>query len=260
MPTHMGYAHCVTHMVKRPIHRLGKDGPVPELDELAEESIITIRCNGQTVVRLLASPFDLGDLANGHIICEGRGNVDTISVDGYEVNITGNVRNRPIDDLLTAACGACTTGDVEIPRNIVSNSITLRSDLSAMMNLMKLNQPWFEATGGMHAAALFDENGELLIIREDIGRHNAVDKVVGGAIRNDLAIKIMGLSGRIGWELVAKAVRADIEIIVAVGAISSAAENLARASGMTLVGFAASKTPAVVGSLSRIIDKPSVNP
>ena len=246
-------------MVKRPIHRLTGDGPLPEFDELAEESIITIRCDGQTVVRLLASPFDLVDLAYGHICCEGRGHIDSASIDGCEVSLIGVVRNRPSEDLLTAACGACTTGDVETPNEMVPNTTILRGDLHKMMSEMKINQPWFQATGGMHAAALFSQAGELLLIREDIGRHNAVDKVVGGALRNEIPIAIMGLSGRIGWELVAKAVRSGIEVIIAAGAISSAAETLARSSGMTLVGFAASKSPAVVGPLGRIIDKPSPN-
>ena len=243
-------------MVKRPIHRFSKDGPVPELDELAEESIITIRTKQETIVRLLASPFDLGDLAQGHIVCEGRGIITSILVDNTDVIIAGDVQPRPIEDLLTAACGACTTGDVEIPRNLVSNSIKLNADISKMMTVMKQNQPWFKATGGMHAAALFDENGDLLILREDIGRHNAVDKVVGAAIRNNISSRIMCLSGRIGWELVAKAVRADVELVIAVGAISSAAEHLARSSGLTLVGFAASETPSVVGPVRRIIGKP----
>ena len=72
-------------MVKRPIHRLGADLPKPEYDELAEESIITIHCNDEVVVRLLASPFELGDLAYGHIQCEGRGSIDSLTVDGNDV-------------------------------------------------------------------------------------------------------------------------------------------------------------------------------
>ena len=243
-------------MVKRPIHRLSKDGPVPEYDELAEESIITKRTQSQTIVRLLASPFDLGDLSQGHITCEGRGEVENIMVENNDVIISGNVQPRPSEDLLTAACGACTTGDIAVPSSIVRNSIKLDSDIPSMMACMKQNQPWFKATGGMHAAALFDENGDLLIVREDVGRHNAVDKVIGAGIRNNISSRIMGLSGRIGWELVAKAVRAEVELIIAVGAISSAAELLARSTGITLVGFAKCDTPAVVGPLSRIIDKP----
>jgi len=245
-------------MVKRPIHRLGTKSPKPEFDELAEESIITINCGDKVVVRLLASPFDLDDLAYGHILCEGRGNIDSLLVEEQNVFITGNVRSRPSEDILTAACGACTTGDIQVPLQIVEKSQVLNGDLRCMMQEMKKNQPWFEATGGMHAAALFDTEGNLLITREDIGRHNAFDKVIGGAIRNDLPTKIVGLSGRIGWELVAKGVRSGVEIIIAVGAISSAAEALARSSGMTLVGFASSKRPAVIGDLSRIIDKPSL--
>ena len=147
-----------------------------------------------------------------------------------------------------------------MPSEIVDRTVFLTGQLDSMMNEMKSNQPWFEATGGMHAAALFDQNGKLLIIREDIGRHNAVDKVVGGAMRNGIPVQILGLSGRIGWELVAKSVRSGIELIIAVGAISSAAESLARASGITLIGFASSKSPAVIGDLSRIIDKPSPKP
>ena len=73
-------------MVKRPIHRLSKEGPVPEYDELAEESIITIRTQSETIVRLLASPFDLGDLAQGHITCEGRGVVENITVENIQSN------------------------------------------------------------------------------------------------------------------------------------------------------------------------------
>ena len=247
-------------MVKRPIHRLGGVTPVPEMDELAEESIITLISNEKTVVRILASPFDLGDLAYGHILCEGRGSVDSVFVDGHDVIIQGDIRSRPTEDLLTASCGACTTGDVEMPSGVVGNTVVLEANLNKMLDDMRSNQPWFEATGGVHAAAIFSEGGELLLVREDIGRHNAFDKVVGGALRGDITPKIIVLSSRIGWELVAKAVRVGIEIIVAAGSISSAAENLSRASGITLVGFAASKRPSVIGNLSRIIDKPSSNP
>ena len=125
------------------------------------------------------------------------------------------------------------------------------------MQKMKDNQPLFSSTGGVHAAAIFDQSGDLLVLREDIGRHNAFDKVIGSSIRNNFEAKIVVLSGRIGWELVAKGVRAGVELIIAVGAISSAAESLARSSGITLIAFASSKTPAVIGDLSRIIMKPS---
>ena len=244
-------------MVERPIHRL-VDGKVkPEFDDLAEESIVTLYSNDEVVVKLLATPFDLEDLAIGHIRCESRGNVDSISLDGHDLHLTGEIRNRPSEDLLTAACGACTTGDIEQPMDTVERTVTISTDIGEMVEKMKERQPRFSATGGVHAAAVFSQNGDLLVVREDIGRHNAFDKAIGASIRNQFDAKILVLSSRIGWELVAKGIRSGVELIIAVGAISSAAESLARSSGITLVGFAASKNPAIVGDLSRIIDKPS---
>jgi len=244
-------------MVERPIHRL-VDGKVrPELDNLAEESIVTMYSDGETVVKLLASPIDLEDLAYGHIFCEARGKIVSITVDGHDLHLTGDFKKRPTEDLLTAACGACSTGEIEQPLNSISSTVTLAANLGDMVQDMKEKQTVFSETGGVHAAAVFDQNGNLIIVREDIGRHNAFDKAIGASIRNNIEAKILLLSSRIGWELVAKGVRSGVELIIAVGAISSAAEALARSSGMTLVGFAASKNPAIVGDLSRIIDKPS---
>ena len=244
-------------MVERPIHRL-VDGKVkPEFDDLAEESIVTLYSNDEVVVKLLATPFDLEDLAIGHIRCEGRGTVDSLRLSGHDLHLTGEIRKRPAEDLLTAACGACTTGDIEQPLASIDRTVTISADLGKMIEKMKERQPRFSATGGVHAAAVFRNNGDLLIVREDIGRHNAFDKAIGASIRNQFDAKILVLSSRIGWELVAKGVRSGVELIIAVGAISSAAESLARSSGITLVGFAASKNPAIVGDLSRIIDKPS---
>ena len=244
-------------MVERPIHRLVDGKARPELDNLAEESIVTLYSNGELVVKLLATPRDLQDLAIGHIRCEGRGHVDSLTLDGHDLHLVGNFTPRPSDDLLTAACGACTTGDIEQPLNSVSRTISLSSDIGEMLDNMRQEQHLFSATGGVHAAAVFNQNGDLLVVREDIGRHNAFDKAIGASIKNQFDAKILVLSSRIGWELVAKGVRSGVEVIIAVGAISSAAEALARASGITLVGFAASKNPAIVGDLSRIIDKPS---
>ena len=244
-------------MVERPIHRL-VDGKVkPEFDDLAEESIVTLYSNDEVVVKLLATPFDLEDLAIGHIRCEGRGTVDSLRLSGHDLHLTGEIRKRPTEDLLTAACGACTTGDIEQPLASIDRTVTISADLGKMIEKMKERQPRFSATGGVHAAAVFRNNGDLLIVREDIGRHNAFDKAIGASIRNQFDAKILVLSSRVGWELVAKGVRSGVELIIAVGAISSAAESLARSSGITLVGFAASKNPAIVGDLSRIIDKPS---
>ena len=242
-------------MAKRPIHRLIDGSTKPEYDELADESIISIFNDQQVVVRLLATPLNLEDLALGHIICEGRGNVDSVVVNGTDIIVAGSIIPRPINDLLTAACGACTVGDIQSPDTTVSRTQFLTADFKEMMSRMKLNQPIFDSTGGVHAAAIFNQTGECIVTREDIGRHNAFDKAVGASIRMNIEPRIIGLSGRVGWELVAKAVRSNIEIILAIGAISSAAEALARNAGITLVGFASRENPVLVGPLSRIIDK-----
>ena len=245
-------------MVRRPIHRLYNNNAVVEYDDLAEEKVISIFNNDDLIVRLLATPQDLEDLAIGHIACEGRGEVKSVSVDGNDITIVGDVIPRPTDALLTAACGACTTGEIESPMNIVSKSQFLRADLAKIMAGMKENQPIFDSTGGVHAAALFNQSGDCIVTKEDVGRHNAFDKAVGASIRLGIEPIIICLSGRVGWELVAKAIRVNIEIIIAIGAISSAAETLARSSGVTVVGFASRENPVLLGPLSRIIDKQNV--
>ncbi len=176
-------------------------------------------------------------------------------VNGTDITVEGEVIPRPINDLLTAACGACTVGEIQSPDKTVSRTQYLGADFKEMMSNMKQNQPIFDSTGGVHAAAVFNQTGECIVTREDIGRHNAFDKAVGASIRLNIEPRIIGLSGRVGWELVAKAVRSNIEIILAIGAISSAAEALARNAGITLVGFASRENPVLVGPLSRIIDK-----
>lgn len=242
-------------MVKRPIHRISGLLSTPELDELAEECIITILNRGEIQVRLLATPNDLLDLAYGHFLAEGRGYVLSAYVNGQEVTVEGDTQKRPSEDLLTAACGACTTGEIIVPRGQIQSDVTFHQDLMSIFTKMKSEQTLFQKTGGTHAAALFDMEGNLLVLREDVGRHNTVDKVIGAAHRKSIEMSVLALSGRIGWEIVAKCVRVGIPIIIAVGAISSAAEALARQTGITLVGFAASKNPAVIGDLYRIIDK-----
>ena len=166
------------------------------------------------------------------------------------------------DFLTNSSCGVCGKSSLDA-LEIVKKEKTFKAEpkltkeiIIKSPSILRQNQSEFSKTGGIHASGLFSEDGKLISLREDVGRHNAVDKVIGAGIRNNISCRIMGLSGRIGWELVAKAVRAEVELVIAVGAISSAAEHLARSTGITLVGFATSETPSVVGPLSRIIDKP----
>ena len=125
-------------MVKRPIHRMDGESTHLEMDELADEAIITIRNNEQVAVKLLATPMDLEDLAYGHVKCEGRGEIESIIVDGLDVIVSGEITPRPTEDLLTAACGACTVGDIEQPIGNVGRTQRLRGDINLMMNSMKI--------------------------------------------------------------------------------------------------------------------------
>ena len=241
-------------MVKRAIHRISPSGLISEYDDLAEEVIISIYNGDETVVRILASPIDLKELAIGHIACEGRGNVSSISVEANSLYLDGKITKRPKEDLLTAACGACSEGDISIPDIIVTNNVRLIVKPSELIDSMNKDQIRFEKTGGVHASGLFSPDGVMLSLKEDIGRHNTVDKVVGAAImKNENPSEyILVLSGRMGWELVAKAARVGIEIVVSVGAISSAAADLGRACGMTLIGFARENSGVVIGDTNRI--------
>ena len=147
----------------------------------------------------------------------------------------------------TSSCGVCGTASIEAIEkssryDVSTDAATVdAATLAALPDALRAGQAVFDKTGGLHAAALFDAaTGELLVLREDVGRHNAVDKVVGWAVLEDrlpLGGTVLQVSGRASFELVQKAVMAGIPVLSAVSAPSSLAVELAAASGLTLVGF-----------------------
>ncbi|MBK6627122.1 MAG: formate dehydrogenase accessory sulfurtransferase FdhD [Flavobacteriales bacterium] len=144
----------------------------------------------------------------------------------------------------TSSCGVCGKSSIEAVQAQCGRAITPWGPvdpamLTALPDRMRAAQTVFRHTGGIHAAALFDRAGTLLLLREDVGRHNAVDKVIGAALRDSIALDRCQLlvSGRAGFELVQKCVVAGIPLMAAVGAPSSLAVALARANGLSLVGF-----------------------
>lgn len=146
----------------------------------------------------------------------------------------------------TSSCGVCGKTSIEAVRIagihpiVPGEPIVPRSVIERLPHVLRRSQKAFEATGGVHAAARFDLEGRLVDIREDVGRHNAVDKVIGAAFRRDevpLSRSIMMVSGRAGFELVQKSIRAGIPIMAAVSAPSSLAVELASEHGMTLLAF-----------------------
>jgi FdhD protein len=142
----------------------------------------------------------------------------------------------------SSSCGVCGKGALEA---VAVEAARVESRLAVPAALLselpgRLRQPAFEATGGLHATGLFDERGELVCLREDVGRHNAMDKVIGWAFaagRLPLADAILCVSGRLSFELVQKAAVAGCPLLVAVGAPSSLALELASDRGITLCGF-----------------------
>jgi FdhD protein len=172
-------------------------------------------------------------------------NTNTIRVDlndGVDIEFKGMERNF----YTTSSCGVCGKSSIEALR-IGAAKFTDReqpkfnSDLIHLLpERLRASQDVFDQTGGLHASALFTRDGELEIVREDVGRHNALDKVIGAkflAGELPLSENVLLVSGRLSFELVQKALMAGIRIIVAVGAPSSLAVELAKDFGMTLVGF-----------------------
>lgn len=144
----------------------------------------------------------------------------------------------------TSSCGVCGKSSIEAvhvqcQRAIVPLSALDPGVITSLPDSMRAAQTVFKHTGGIHAAALFSPLGELLVLREDVGRHNAVDKVIGAALMAgiELGTSILLVSGRAGFELVQKCVVAGIPLMAAVGAPSSLAVELARENGLTLIGF-----------------------
>jgi FdhD protein len=146
---------------------------------------------------------------------------------------------------ISSACGICGTDQIDDLKNrgcshLEKPKLTIE-ELAKLPNLMRTRQNIFDKTGGLHAAALFDENGNIKVIREDVGRHNAVDKVVGWALMQNL-IPLKGwsltISGRGGFEIVQKSVAAGLSAMISVSAPTSLAVETAREFNLTLLGFA----------------------
>lgn len=166
---------------------------------------------------------------------------------------------------ITSACGVCGKASLEALRlrgveEVESEIVVEPSVLAGLNAKLRAAQPLFESTGGLHASALFSTSGELLALREDVGRHNALDKLVGWSLLNDkmpLRDSIVLVSGRASYELVQKALVARVPVLCSVSAPSSLAVDLATAFGVTLVGFLRGERfkvyarPERVGSLER---------
>ncbi|MDB5155757.1 MAG: fdhD [Mucilaginibacter sp.] len=187
---------------------------------------------------------DVAATAHSFIACaENKENVIQVSLkDG----VVPQLKNADRNFYTTSSCGVCGKGSINAIRTVspfaylADDNLVSSGLLHELPQILAEHQEIFESTGGLHACALFDLSGKLLMIREDVGRHNALDKLIGAALNeNLLPLKqsILLLSGRASFELVQKAAMAGITIIAAVGAPSSLAVQLAEEFNITLVGF-----------------------
>ena len=219
-------------------------------DEVAVEEPLEIRVDGRALAVTMRTPGHDEELALGFLYGEGlidgaRAAAPPEDLAGNTVEVAGPLLHEPSarSFFTSSSCGVCGKGALEEvavhAAPIPAGPRFERALLSTLPD--RLRQPTFERTGGLHATGLFSPQGELLCVREDVGRHNAMDKVIGWALREGLAPlhpNVLCVSGRLSFELAQKAAVAGAPVLVGVGAPTSLAVSLADDRGLTLCGFA----------------------
>jgi len=219
-------------------------------DEVAVEEPLEIRVDGRPLAVTMRTPGQDEELALGFLFGEGlidgpRESGPPADLAANTVDVAGPLIREPHarSFYTTSSCGVCGKGaleEVAVHCEPLPGGPVVARDLVAVLP-DRLRQPGFARTGGLHATGLFDASGKLLCVREDVGRHNAMDKVVGCALSDGslpLHQRILCVSGRLSFELVQKACVAGAPILVGVGAPTSLAVSLAEDRGLTLCGFA----------------------
>ena len=234
------------------------------VEEPLEIRVMTAAGQEHQVAVTMRTPGNDFDLSAGFLFSEGLVahrsevtdlrycvDVETQEYNVVTVHLAATASFDPADlarnFYTTSSCGVCGKASLEAIQIrgcaplAADGPPVARQTIRSLPEALRRRQPVFERTGGLHAAGLFDHSGELHLLREDVGRHNALDKVIGerflgGAL--PLADTVLAVSGRASFEIMQKALAAGIPIVVAVGAPSSLAVEVAREFGMTLVGFA----------------------
>ena len=268
--------------VRRRVLRVHDGSATARPDTLAAEEPMEIRVQGRPLTITMRTPGQDFELAVGFLVSEGVITAqDQVSAIRYCAGATDDGTNTynvvdvalapgvaPPDASLernfytTSSCGLCGKASLDAVRtastwSVADDPLRLTPELLASLpGRLRDAQRVFDKTGGLHAAALFSADGELLVVREDVGRHNAVDKVVGHAVRGGLLPlreTVLMVSGRASFELVQKAVMAGIPALAAVSAPSSLAVDLAEENGMTLVGFLRGTSMNVYSGADRVL-------
>ncbi|MER5912566.1 formate dehydrogenase accessory sulfurtransferase FdhD [Streptomyces sp. NPDC001982] len=271
--------------VRRRVLRIRDGAASHRPDTLAAEEPMEIRVGGRPLTITMRTPGDDFDLAAGFLVSEGVVHaaehvagiryclgamadgsntynvVDVALAPGVAAPDTSLERNF----YTTSSCGLCGKASLDAVRTAAAWSVAedplhlTPERLATLPDRLRAAQKVFDSTGGLHAAGLFSADGELLCLREDVGRHNAVDKVVGHALRSGLLPlreTVLMVSGRASFELVQKAVTAGIPVLAAVSAPSSLAVDLAVESGLTLVGFLRGASMNVYAGAERLQPEP----
>jgi FdhD protein len=264
MPSSEGFSRV-------PVNKVSVSESVDTTDSLAVEEPLEIRIGysekGRSVQRAISitmrTPGDDFELASGFLFTEGiisspdqvreihhcgkpteEGFTNTIRVD-LEDGVDVDIKSLERHFYTTSSCGVCGKSSIEALRTgaetLIDVGFRISPDLiHSLPGLLRKRQAVFEETGGLHASGLFNAAGELVELREDVGRHNALDKVIGARFlkgEKRLSETVLMVSGRASFELVQKALMAGIPVMLAVGPPSTLAVDLAKEFGMTLVGF-----------------------
>jgi FdhD protein len=241
-------------------------------DRVAIEDPLEIRVRGEALAVTMRTPGHDEELALGFL--HGEGLIDAAAPVGPAPDLAANIVD--VDTALrfdpgrrrfytTSSCGVCGKGALE---EVAVHAPALPAGPAVARTLLadlpeRLRQPAFEATGGLHATGLFDVDGTLLVVREDVGRHNAMDKVVGRALLDGLLPlhhHLLCVSGRLSFELVQKAAVAGAPVLVGVGAPTSLAVELATDRAMTLCGFARGGDLNVYSGAERVLGERVTRP
>ena len=209
---------------------------------------VTMRTPGHDIELTAGFLFTEGIIRSGNDILF----IEQDSADGNRIlfalqdNVDPGLQKTERNFYTTSSCGVCGKSSIEaiktisVYRNQEQNILLKTEVFYALQDNLKSRQAIFESTGGIHASALFDREGNFIMLREDVGRHNALDKLIGASLLNDelpLTNTVLLLSGRASFELIQKASMAGIKVVAAVGAPSSLAVELAKECKITLVGF-----------------------
>ncbi|MGE0641999.1 MAG: formate dehydrogenase accessory sulfurtransferase FdhD [Thermoanaerobaculia bacterium] len=270
-----GGAPARGEVVDAPVRRFRGGVASTERDLLAVEAPLEIRLGSESFTVLMRTPGADEELVTGFLVSEGivasaeairalsrpeslvEGDCDNfLAVELVEPGAGPATERRFFASASCGVCGKSSIADLEIRAEPVASGLVFPAGLvEALPERLRAAQPAFAETGGLHGAALFDGAGELLAAREDIGRHNAVDKLIGWAARNGrlpLTDAVLAVSGRLGFEIAQKAIVAGIPIVVSVGAASSVAVALAERYGLTLATFVRAGSMNLYGRTERV--------